>query len=358
MGSRSKAAAAKRAKALEWANEQAEAESPEGKAAAARVATLEAENARLAKLLGLVETYHAGAGTAPSWMRPAKRSKPGSATACMQLSDLHLDECVNPAEVGGLNAYNREIAELRLKRWADKACDMGDMHRHDWDGAVIFWGGDMVSGSIHEELRETNDDVLPGTVVHWAPRIAAAIKQVADFYGRVHVPAVVGNHGRLTIKMPAKRRGRNSWDWLLVNMVAAHFKDDPRVTFDIAQGSYLFVPVYEDHVYLTHGDEVGGGSGWSGVWTPLMTLCRKGAEMAAAHGIRVAYATVGHWHQACLAHARGVSLNSSLKGWDEYAAAMRFKPEAASQNWFTHTRKHGVTLAGVLFVADKAREGW
>lgn len=334
-----------------------EAESPEAKAVAARLGTLEQENARLRKQLGLVESYSASAAT-PEWARARKKVLPGQATACMQLSDLHLDEVVNPDEVGGLNAYSREIAEKRLRRWADKVCELGDLHRHAWDGAVVFLGGDLVSGAIHDELRETNADHLPGTMLHWAPRLAAALKQVADFYGRLHLPSVVGNHGRLTLKKQAKGRGRNSWDFLLVEMVKAHFSGDSRVTWDVSGGSYLFVDVYGSHYYLTHGDEVGGGSGWAGIWSPLGTIARRGIELGQAHGIRPMCAVVGHWHQLVQAHSRGLALNGSLKGWDEFAATLRFRPEPALQSWWAHTPSHGVTLAGPVMVEDKKAEGW
>jgi len=216
----------------------------------------------------------------------------------------------------------------------------------------------MVSGAIHAELAETKADVLPGTIVFWAPRIAAAIRHVADFYGRVHIPGVVGNHGRLTVKMPFKRRGRNSWDWLLLQMVARELSGDTRITFDIAQGSFLFVPTYDRHTFLTHGDESGGGQGWSGVWTPLMSIFRKGSEMGAAYGIRPAYAVIGHFHQTCLAHARGISLNGSMKGADQYCIGLRFKPEAAAQNFWIETPERGVVMAAAIFCEDRKAEGW
>jgi hypothetical protein len=343
------------AKALaEWV----QTESPEAQAENAKVAALEAENAKLRKQLGLIQSYSASAPVPPVWARPTKKPRPGAATACLQLSDLHLDEVVNPEEVGGLNAYSREIAEKRLKRWALKACELGDMHRHAWDGAVVFLGGDLVSGAIHDELKESNADFLPGTMIHWAPLLAAAIKQVADFYGRVHVPSVVGNHGRLTIKKQAKGRGRNSWDFLLAEMVRSHFTGDDRVTWDVSGGSYLFVPVYGDHYYLTHGDEVGGGSGWAGIWSPLGTIARRGAELGQAHGIRPCAAVVGHWHQLVQALSRGLALNGSLKGWDEFACTLRFRPEPAQQAWWVHTPTHGATLAGPVLVEDAKAEGW
>jgi len=350
VGSRSKKA---RTAHGEWVRQQQAATVDAGKLAA-----LEQENRRLSKLLGLVEGYHAAAAEPPRWLKAPPKPKPSRATAVMQLSDLHLDEVVNPSEIGGLNAYSREIAELRLRRWADKAVEMGERHKHEWDGALVLWSGDMISGAIHDELRETNADHLPGTMVHWAPRLAAALRQVADYYGRLHVPGVVGNHGRLTEKKQAKGRARNSWDWLLLQMVAAHFRDDARVTFQAAEGSYLMVGVYDRLIWQSHGDEAKGGGGWAGIWSPLGTIHRRAVELAAAHGQRIDYVAVGHWHTTCLAQARGLVCNGSMKGYCNYASSIRLRPEAAMQNWWVATPSHGTTLAGALMLEDRKAEGW
>lgn len=322
-----------------------------------RISRLEADNARLSKLLGLTESYRLAASTPAKWMTTPSK-KLGRATACMQLSDLHLDEVVDPGQMNGLNAYNREIAEQRLQRWASKCVEMGYRHKHAWDGGLLFLGGDMVSGAIHEELMETNEDYLPSSMVHWAPRLAAAIGQVVDFYGKLHVEAIVGNHGRLTKYKQTKGRGRNSWDWLLAQMIRFHFASDDRVTWNIAEGSFLFPKIYDRCVYLTHGDEVGGGSGWAGIWSPLGTIHRRGMELASSFELRPSYCVVGHWHQTILAHQKGISLNGSMKGYDEFASSLRLAPESARQNWWVETEKHGVTLAAALFLEDKKKEGW
>lgn len=336
---------------------------PDSRALQARLQALQTENERLSGLLGLVESYKTAAIHAPRWALPDRGKRKfheSAAIACMHLSDLHLDEVVNPAEIGGLNSYNRKIAEIRLRSWAERACEMGDRHKHKWQGAFVFLGGDMVSGAIHEELRETNEALLPETVVYWAPRIASALKTVADFYGHLKVPAVVGNHGRLRIRMPAKRRGRDSWDWVLYQMVMAHLSQEKHIEFDIASGSYLFVEIYPNkpRIFLTHGDEVGGGGGWAGVWSPLGTIYKRAVTMAAAHKYQIDYAVIGHWHQCVLAHQAGLCGSGALKGWDEYAAAMRFQPELASQNWWVVTPEHPTTLAAPLFLQNRKAEGW
>ena len=60
------------------------------------------------------------------WSKPrkTKRAK-NAATALIMLSDIHFDEIVDPAEVSGMNAYNREIALQRLQRTAEGAVRLG-----------------------------------------------------------------------------------------------------------------------------------------------------------------------------------------------------------------------------------------
>lgn len=328
------------------------------------VERLREENARLSKLLGLVETYTSKPSATPRWRMPKKRHHSRAATCVAQLSDMHFDEVVNPAEVGGLNAYSREIARLRLRRWAEKLVEFMLRNPHEWDGLLLLALGDDLSGDIHDELRETNEDVLSGTVVFWAAELAAALLFVIDALEaegvKVHIDVkkLVGNHGRFTKQKPFKRRARASWDWLLWQLVASHFKADARVSFEFAGGSYLFVQVYDRHIFLTHGDEVGGGGGWSGVFTPLGRIHSNAIALGVAHGVRPAYSVAGHWHQTVLAHHRGIVCGGAVKGWDEFAAGLRLRPEPAMQNVWIETPTHGVTLAGPLFLEDKKAEGW
>lgn len=323
-----------------------------------RLARLQAENASLSKLLGLVNDYRAAAAPPPEWLRPKKKPDPGAATACMQFSDWHLDEIVDPAQVNGLNAFDRAIAVLRLKRWADKACELGDLHRHRWDGALLNANGDFLSGEIHDELRRTNASHLPGTVIFYAPIVAAAFKQVADFYGRLHIKVMRGNHGRRTHKPEAKGAPTDSWDWLFMQLVQAHLRDEAHITWDFATSLHDFVQIYDRHIHVSHGDSVKGGSGWSGIWSPLGTLRAKAVAMAAVHNIRISYCVVGHWHTTIMAHEVGLSVNGAGKGFDEYALMKMYPYEQAKQNWFVEHCTRGVTIRTPIWLEDRKREGW
>lgn len=290
----------------------------------------------------------------PKWLSPKKKGDK-SATVCTMLSDLHLDEVVNPDEVGGFNAYDRGIAEQRMERFFAGTVKLARDYLSgvSYSGCVLMLGGDLVSGDIHEELVETNEGTTLETVLYWTERIAAGIGVLADEFGNVHIPAVVGNHGRRTRKPRAKRRARDNIDWFIAQLLAKQFAQDKRVTFDIPDGTDTLVTVYDTTFLLTHGDQVGGGGGIGGIWPPLM-------RMVARKRTRYEFDTLvcGHWHQLIMAPTAGLVVNGSLKGFDEYAAVSNFVPERAQQAMWLVAPGQGVTFSAPVFCDDKESEGW
>lgn len=292
----------------------------------------------------------------PRWLKPKKSKGTHTATVVTILSDCHFDEVVDPSELAGRNAYNRHIAELRLERYFQGVIEMthGYLAGLEYDGCVLMLGGDLISGDIHEELSETNEGTALETVLHWSSAIAAGVALLADAFGSVHVPVVVGNHGRRTRKSRAKKRARDNFDWLIGQMIAGHFRDDPRVTFDIPDGTDAVVPVYDTNFLLTHGDQVGGGSGIGGIWPPIMRMVAKKRN-------RYDFDTLvcGHWHQLITAPTAGLIVNGSVKGYDEYAAVSNFMPERAQQALWIVTPEHGVTFSAPVFCdLGRKAEGW
>jgi len=265
---------------------------------------------------------------------------------------------VDPSEVGGLNAFNREIAEARLTRFFDHTAWLAKSHLAglDYDGIVVAQAGDLISGDIHEELTETNEATTLETVLHWVERIASGIGFLAGEFGAVHVPWVVGNHGRRTRKPRAKRRARDNFDWLMGQMVRSAFVDDGRVTFDIPDGTDALIDVYETRILLTHGDQASGGHGIGGIWPPLMRLRAKKQDRYQAADRPFDVMLAGHWHQLILPGS--LAVNGALKGFDEFAATMNFAPEPPSQMFATITPERGVTWAAPVYVADRKAEGW
>jgi len=323
--------------------------------AAAKVKAITAELEAADARLDMYEAAAAGK-VPPKWLTPA-RAKKKHATVCVMLSDCHWDEVINPAEVGGVNDYNRTIAEQRLNRFVSKTIELSTSYIRgvEVDGLCLLLGGDMVSGDIHEELKESNEGSSLETVVHWSAQLAGAIATLHDHFGKVHVASVVGNHGRRTRKPRSKGRVHDNFDWLLVHSASTLLGDRKGLTWQVPESADTIVTVYDTRHLLTHGDKVTGGGGIGGIWPPIKRMqARMQSNPVTEHDILV----MGHWHQLVLATTAGLIVNGSTKGYDEYAATNAFAYEDPRQAWWLVTPEHGVTMSAPILVMDRKAEGW
>lgn len=325
-----------------------------------RVKALQVERDHLRTLLNLHDAVARSNPRPPRWLAPKKAQKGHHGNVCALLSDTHFDEVVDPARMGGINAYDRDIAELRLKRWAERLV----MMTRDYttgvtiDGITVLYGGDVFSGDIHEELRRTNQDTVLGSVLHWQEQLSAAIGMLADEFGRVHVPCTFGNHGRLTEKPQAKLEARQNLDWFLAHQLARAFATDDRVTFDIPEARDTYTTIYDTTICLNHGNETNGGSGIGGIWPPIMRMKARKAERDQSLGRKWDVLAIGHWHQEIFAPQQGLIVNPSMKGYDEYAARNNFRPERPAQLAWLVTPEHGITDGRPIICADRQAEKW
>jgi hypothetical protein len=294
----------------------------------------------------------------PTWLTAPKKATKHRGTPWLLLSDLHLDEVVAPAEVMGMNAFNRKIAEMRLANTFTGATKVA---RDYWtgityDGIVVPLMGDLYSGDIHEELTQTNEDTLLGSILHWTDHLASGLSLLADEFGHVHVPVVVGNHSRRTRKPRSKFRARDNFDWFTGHLLAKMFAKDKRITFDVSEAADTIVTSYGHRVMVTHGDQANGGNGIGGAFMPIMRLDAKKRARQAAVNQQFDLMCLGHWHT--LMFAPNFVVNGTIKGYDEYAFTSNFSYEPPSQAMFLMTPEHGKTWTAPIFSADRKREGW
>jgi len=318
---------------------------------------LQEEIELLRRSLSVVESAADAQLQPPKWLSP-KATKGNRATLVVMLSDTHFDEVVDPAEVDFLNAYDRRIATMRLERWSKNVIKMA---RHylagvTYDGVVLILGGDIFSGDIHEELAQTNEDTMLGSLLYWSEQLAAAISLLADEFGKVHVAAVPGNHGRMTRKPRMKLRARTNFDWLLAKMLEKHFEKEKRVTFQVPDAADVMVTIYGQNHLITHGDQSQGGGGIGGIWPPVMRLRARKLQRYADAGKPFRTMWIGHWHQYI--STPSLVVNGSLKGLDEFAAIMNFGYEPPQQALAVVTPEHGVSWQAPIFVCDREKEGW
>lgn len=298
----------------------------------------------------------------PKWLRETgSRKGAHKAIATLHLTDTHFDEVIKPEQIGGYNAYDRRIAEIRLRKLGDGTLRVARdfIGGIEYEGCVILATGDIFSGDIHDELRLTNEGTLFEGVVHWVPRMVAFIRLLADDFGRVNVACVVGNHGRMSHKPIYKNRPQSNIEWLFWRWVAAEFAaaKDERVTFQIADGLSDVVSVYGTVYEIEHGDEFKGGSGISGARAPLMLGQHRTAVQRMAMGQPINWQVVGHFHQY-QPPSQGLIMGGSLKGFDEYGAGKHLRPERPMQGFWVTSPENGPTIAAPIFCDDRKAEGW
>jgi hypothetical protein len=323
---------------------------------------VERERDKLERQLSLIERIEAvPRQPPPAWLAPNPKATGHRATPCLLLTDTHFDEVVDPAEVHGINAYNREIAELRLRRAVERTILVA---RHylsglQYDGLALMLGGDIFSGNIHEELARTNVDTLFGSLLHWLGPMHAAIGMLADEFKRVHITGVPGNHGRMTRKPVAKHRATDNLDWLFYRLLQRDFAQDPRVTWEIPPSADARVTIYTSRYLLTHGDQFRGGTGISGALAPLMLGSHRKTRREVSAGRPYDVMVMGHWHQHKPWTQEGLLVGGCLKGYDEYAFVSNFPTAPPSQAFWLTTPEHGAhSLIAPIFVMDRKAERW
>ena len=274
-------------------------------------------------------------------MQPKER-KALAGIPTLMLSDWHWGEKVTPEQVEGLNKFDLAIANRRADRIFNSSMDLlfHHMSGQHYDGIIVKLGGDMLSGNIHEELRQTNDAPIHECVLTLAEKLTTHLMCIAGQFNWIYVPGVVGNHGRIDRKPTAKNAVMDNYDWLVYELVRQYVTgrmgDKCNVYFDISESLDLAYQVYGTRYLFTHGDQIKGGSGVGGFWPSMMkTAARKQERSVASGGTGFDYMTCGHFHK--YGTIENIIVNGSLKGYDEWVYKMNFRYEQPIQAlWVTH----------------------
>lgn len=291
--------------------------------------------AAIAEALGVAREH---AIEPPDWLLRPQRSDDTPGVPVALWSDWHIGETVDPAQTYGMNGFNEALADERVKRLVERtihlACDR--MVNPTYPGIVLWLGGDMVSGWLHQELVAT-DWCSPPEAVSWCvSRLRWAIERLTDAFQRVMVICSPGNHGRITQKPMAKGGARASYDHLIYAHLAELFRGHPEVSIHAAADGEALVQIGSTRFLFMHGHELGvkGGDGLIGSLGPIMRGRIKAGRSQATVGRDFDVLVLGHFHRAIWQPADGVIVNGTLKGWDEYARVQRYAWAAASQTLF------------------------
>lgn len=259
-----------------------------------------------------------------------RRSKPkaSDATAVLAFSDLHYEERVDPKTIHGINEYDRTIATSRVNAMVSKTMEQIDMFRqmHNIKHFVLWAGGDLMSGAIHDELME-NNELPPAKAAYEVSKLLADVVETFHAIGGFETIDVLfndGNHGRSTKKTRVATRSGNSWEWLAAKMLEWSFTRYTNIRWTVAEGEQIIHQVQDRPWRFLHGDTIRYQGGVGGLTIPA------NKAVAQWNRARPCYHTLfGHWHQYL--RERDWTSNGSVIGYGPFSQHIKGQYEPPQQ---------------------------
>jgi hypothetical protein len=294
------------------------------------VKALEKQLAETATRQAYLDALAAAPDPEPYRIEKKRGQKSGNAaTYVMGASDWHLGERVRPETVGFKNEYNPEIAvERATQYWASQLL-MLEAARSAWDirDGILWLGGDLITGYIHEEYLEENflSPVEEALLVHQVVGNGIKTLLARSDFERILVVTSNGNHGRTGQRMKISTSAKNSFEWLAYQHLRMAFADEKRLTFQIGTGYSNLVDVYGFRINFHHGDMIGYQGGIGGTTIPAN---RRIQRQASALPPRFEGTSMGPAHLNVHGHFHSLSYpglfiqNGSLIGWNAFAEAI------------------------------------
>jgi len=284
--------------------------------------------------------------------RSRKRKGRGKASAIICVNDWHLEEVVDPKMVNGVNEFNERVANRRIATTWQKSLYLLDFARSIANiNEVVLWaGGDMITGYIHEELMEGNRKGPAEASIEVQNHLIQGIDLLKRESKADHVlfTTSLGNHGRSTKDRRIATEPRSSWEWLIYNNVANFFRDDDKVQCKLEPGYHNILPVQGHTVRFHHGHAIKYGGGIGGVHVPLR---RKIAQWNEPPATPAELDVMGHFHQyGC---DWNYVLCGCLIGISPYAKRGGFKAQPPTQTFIVIDYEHGMTMSMPIFCDDK-----
>lgn len=304
---------------------------------------------RIDDLEGTLERYEAIASEPIERVEPV-RLRPGlrPAVAVALLSDVHSEERVTPTEAIR-NSYDLAIAEHRVGRFfaGVEWLIIKESRHFALDTLVLWLGGDLISGDIHDELLETAEVPPAEAVLRVRAWIVAGLRRLLASLPevRIVVPCSFGNHGRTTKRVRASTGYGHSWEWLLYHVLAGDFADEPRVRFHVTKDVIQYLDVMDFSLAFSHGDVMRYVGGIGGITIPATKQVLRWQRWK-----RCDYYNFGHFHTRI--DLGEYAFNGSVIGPSAYGLRIGAAPEPPQQSFYVLDASRGKAMSTPVWVAE------
>ena len=283
----------------------------------------------------------------PTAIKPTK-GKHSEATALWLASDWHVGERVTRGQTNGLNEFSPKIAKQRAESFFKNGLRLTNLASHDIsvDTIVLALLGDFITGHLHQQAVETN---------YLAPQFEAELAQNLLISGieyilnnskyKLVIPCHSGNHARTTKFSQFGSENGHSHEYSIYRVVAHHFRDEPRVSVTISEGSHSYLDIYKFRVRFLHGHDVKFGGGVGGITIPI------NKAIAQWDKARPAYLTcLGHFHQRF--DGGNFLVNGSLIGYNAFALSIKASAERPQQQFTLIDKVRGKTIVAPILLDE------
>ncbi len=220
-----------------------------------------------AKKAELVEAVYRAAKDAAAGLHLEPVTKPapdrrrvGVETAVAVMSDWQLGKRTP--------TYNSEVCAERITRYGDKVLQLTDIQRQDHPVKElhVWLLGDLVEGELIFGGQAFRIDAsLYKQVTVDGPRILADfLRRMLASFDRVHVTAVIGNHGAIAGPFRKEMDPQSNSDRMLYRIVQMLLADEARLTWtipdDVGERDWYAIDRIGNYsCLLFHGDQIRGG---------------------------------------------------------------------------------------------------
>ena len=259
-------------------------------------------------------------------------------------SDWHCGAVVRPAEVNGLGEFDVGIFHDRAQGLFRNALKVVNMVRSSATitQMVVWLGGDLIDNWLRDEAQQTQELSPTQQLIECERAIVAGLGYLLEHgdFERIIVPCSHGNHGRTTHKMQGNSAA-TSYEWLMYQSLQRHFRNEPRIVWQIADGNVTYLQVLGQVLRFHHGDACRYQGGIGGLTIPLTKWIHR-----ADQAIRADHTFQGHFHQLTL--GPNWSVNGSLIGPTAYGLKLGFAPERPQQLMRFIDSQRGFTISAPI----------
>lgn len=268
-----------------------------------------------------------------------------SEVAALVWSDWHVTEVISDKETNNANKFNSLIAANRIAEIVKSTKQIIGFHRtaYNFDKIWISILGDMISGSHVSDLELTNDMHDSSAAILTARLLHMAILDLSELGIPIEIDCLAGNHGRFSAKLFSKRMAYDTWDYVIFEMLAYYFEDNPNVTIRIHPGYVVPVKQFGHKYILMHGTDAKMNR-LESLEDAVMAMfdSKIYREFSKESGSSFDIILCGHFHHSIIREK--LIVNSCLGGQSELGLAWKLHPLVeASQTMFGISARHPKT---------------